>query len=540
LPAEYDLASLINDTMQLHLMRIGSKLIEFELHVDENTPAVVVGDVLRVKQVLNNILSNAFKYTAKGMVTLSVSHEAGGGDSHPQGELSTRESGQEETDVTLVFRVSDTGQGMKAEQVATLFDEYTRFNQETNRTIAGTGLGMNITRNLVRQMNGEILVESAPGKGSTFTVRLPQRKVGAEVLGRELVDALRQFRLIDTAYMQRAQIVREPMPYGSVLVVDDVATNIYVARGLLASYGLKIDSAESGFEALEKVEQGQVYDIVFMDHMMPGMDGMETTYVLRTRGYTQPIVALTANAMQGQAEVFRESGFDDFIAKPIDMRQMNAILNKYVRDRHPPEVVEAARRQKNDTDGRTAAPRPQTLADPKLAKIFIRDASTSLAVLEALREKQDASYSDEDIRAYIVNTHGIKSALANIGELELSALASKLEQAGRDRDSTLMASETPAFLDALRKLIVNITPKEADESSDITDEDRVYLREKLLELKAACVAYNKKVARDTLTEIEQKAWPRPTGEMLDAIGEQLLHSKFKAIVSIVDEAVLAL
>jgi CheY-like chemotaxis protein len=322
------------------------------------------------------------------------------------------------------------------------------------------------------------------------------------------------------------------MPYGSVLVVDDVEANIYVARGLLAPYGLTVDSSGRALTAIEKIRQGKVYDIVFMDHMRPEMDGMEATKVLRGLGYTRPVVALTANAVTGQAEIFRQNGFDDFLSKPIDLREMNAVLNRFVRDRHPPEVVEAARRQHNDAQ---ESDNDETASlNPKLAKIFIRDASKTVAALEALCAKQDA-YSDEELRIYVINVHGMKSPLASIGEAELSALASRLEQAGRERDAAVIASQSPAFLDALREVIQKITPREDGEDSGMTDADQAYLREKLGALKTACAAYNKKAARDALAGIAQKTWPRQTQERLDVIAERLLHSKFKEIARLADE-----
>jgi len=448
---------------------------------------------------------------------------------------------EEAEDVTLVFGISDTGQGMTEEQISRLFDEYSRFNLRSNRSIEGVGLGMSITRKLVRMMNGEILVESELGRGTTFTVRLLQGNIDAEPLGPEVVEQLRQFRINDTTQMKRTEIIREHMPYGSVLIVDDVVTNLYVAKGLMAPYDLAIDTVESGFEGIEKIKQGKVYDIVFMDHMMPGMDGIETTEAMRGLGYTQPVIALTADAMIGRAEKFQECGFDDCITKPIDLRQLNAVLNKFVRDRHPPEVVNAARQQKKDVGEQHVGATPQAFISPNLVKMFMRDASKSLAVLEALHEQQD-SLSDTGLRTYVINVHGMKSALANIGELGLSALAAKLEQAGRDRDSAVMSSQTPAFLNALRELIEEITPKEDNEASgttEITDEDMAYLREKLLALKTACVSYDKKSAKDILAEIEQKAWPRPTKERLEAIAEHLLHSKFKAAISVVDDMIAA-
>jgi PAS domain S-box-containing protein len=317
-PVKYEVASLIYDTVQLNIMRIESKVIKFILEIDPSIPAELFGDELRIKQILNNILSNAFKYTGHGEITMSV--------------IAKYENNVKDH-ISLIFTIRDTGQGMTRDQIQKLFDEYTRFNMEANRVTEGTGLGMSITKHLLDLMDGSITVESEPGKGSTFTVHIPQGITDSGVLGEEVADNLKHFRFSSMAKMKTAQIVREPMPYGSVLIVDDVGTNLYVAKGLLAPYELDIDIAESGYETIEKIKAGKVYDIVFMDHMMPEMDGVETTKILREMGYKQPIVALTANAVMGQAEMFLLNGFDDFISKPIDIRELNAVLNKMIRDK---------------------------------------------------------------------------------------------------------------------------------------------------------------------------------------------------------------
>ncbi|MDR0456496.1 MAG: response regulator [Treponema sp.] len=517
IPVNYDVPSLINDTVHLNIMRYDSKPLEFKLQVDENIPITLFGDELRIKQILNNLLSNAFKYTDSGEVSLSVIFEA------PQGEAA---------DGMLVFRVSDTGQGMTLEQVDKLFDEYTRFNTEANRTTMGTGLGMTITKYLVEMMNGKISVESEPGKGSVFTVRLPQGIVaGSSVLGKELAENLKQFRVGRIEQMKKVpQIIREYMPYGRVLVVDDVETNLYVAKGLLAPYGLSVETAMSGFETIEKIKDGVVFDIIFMDHFMPKMDGIETTKNIRKLGYTHPVIALTANALAGQAEMFLANGFDDFISKPIDIRQLNAALNKLVRDKYPAETVEAARRlkssmEKNSANGHSAAGAPQASVNPELAKVFTRDAEKAVAVLEALQEKE-GNYGDEGIQTYIINVHAMKSALANIGEIALSGIALKLEQAGRARDITEMTEETPVFLDSLRAVIKKIKPKDVDEGGGIADNDRAWLLEKLTAVREACAEYDKKAAKAVLVELRHKTWPRPIRELLDTIAEHLLHSEF--------------
>ena len=322
---EYNAANLIRDTAALNIMRIGGKPIEFELSVDENLPSTLIGDELRIKQILNNLLSNAFKYTEKGLVKLSVS--VGGGN--------------ENSEAALVVEVSDTGCGMTEEQLNVIFDAYTRFITEANRVTEGAGLGMNITYNLVRLMNGEITVKSEPGKGTIFTVRLPQGTTASAALGKEMAESLQGFRMNDTKQIKRAQVVFEPMPYGSVLVVDDVELNLYVVEGLLAPYELSVETVKSGFDAIDKIKGGKTYDIVFMDHMMPQMDGMEATKIIRDMGYTRPIIALTANALVGQAEIFLANGFDGFISKPVYVRRMDALLKKLIHDKQPLGHIDA-------------------------------------------------------------------------------------------------------------------------------------------------------------------------------------------------------
>ena len=426
---KYEVVSLINDAATINRMRIGSKQIEFELDIDENTPSTLYGDELRIKQILNNLLSNAFKYTEKGVVKLSVYAEA----VDNSGEL-------KESVVTLILKISDTGHGMTKEQISKLFDQYSRFNMDASRTTEGTGLGMSITNNLIHMMKGTISVESELNKGSVFTVRLPQKYAGSGAIGKELAESLRKFRLKDADNTKRTHVVYEPMPYGSVLVVDDVLTNLDVAKGLMLPYGLKIDVAASGFEAIAKIKESNVYDIIFMDHMMPKMDGIETTKNIRDLGYTRTIVALSANAVVGQSDIFLANGFDDFISKPIDIRKLNAILKKYVRDKQPLAIIEATNRQMH------------------LFKTFIPESLKAISALETIYDKHDA-YEDDDMQMYIITAGKMKSALSNIGETELSAFAGKLEKAGQEKDIAVIAAETPVFLDELRTVSKSLYQK---------------------------------------------------------------------------------
>ncbi|MCL2186216.1 MAG: ATP-binding protein [Treponema sp.] len=318
-PFEYDVPSLINDAIQLNIVRIGSKPIEFKLTVDQNLPTKLFGDEIRIKQILNNLLSNAIKYTEKGQVHLSVKH------------IMINEN------IMLIISVSDTGQGMIDEDRKKIFDEYARFNMAANRSIEGTGLGLNIIKRIVEMMDGDIRVESEFGKGSTFTVTIIQQSTDNSPIGEELAHRLSNFTFTNKK-QNKQEITKEMMPYGSVLVVDDVEINLYVACEILLSYKLEVEMADSGIAAIEKIINGKKYDVIFMDHMMPKMDGIETTKKLRELGYTGFIIALTANALVGNDKMFQNNGFDEFIPKPIDINQINTILNKFVRDMHPEEA----------------------------------------------------------------------------------------------------------------------------------------------------------------------------------------------------------
>ena len=523
---KYELASLISDTAQLNMMRIGSKPIEFELQIDEQLPTVLLGDELRVKQVLNNILSNAFKYTASGTVSLKITTEPV--DSNTNGDL------------VLITVVSDTGQGMTPEQVKRLFEKYTRFNMDANRTTEGTGLGMSITQNLLDLMNGDISVESTLGIGSTFTIRIPQGRVGQTVFGASLAKSLQRFSPNSRTQMRRVQIMREPMPYGRVLIVDDVETNIYVAKGLLTSYGLQIDSANSGYETIEKIKNGKTYDIVFMDHMMPKMDGIEATKRLRNMGYKGSIVALTANAVAGQADIFLGNGFNDFISKPIDIRQLNTVLNKLIRDKQPIEVLEAARSQVAGIKGQYGCDDKvpaQDAGTKMIIEAFLRDAHKAVSALETIIEKGSV-YDEDDMRTYVIFVHGMKSALANIGNNELSAVARNLEALGRSGDAETVLTETPAFLASLRGIVADLTVTEESDSDGTTDEDPSLLLEKLLAMKAACAEYDKKNTRAIIAELKDKKWSTPTRELLNTVSEHLLHSSFDEGIAAIEQFLL--
>jgi len=260
--------------------------------------------------------------------------------------------------------------------------------------------------------------------------------------------------------------------------------------------------------------------------MMPEMDGMEATKIMRGMAYDGAIVALTANAMAGQAEMLLANGFDGFISKPIDIRQLNVLLNKLIRDKYPPEIIEAARRQKEKLEQYSVDKTQNPQKDQHLGEIFVQDAEKAVAMLEALRKNQYRRNDDQQM--YITTVHAMKSALANIGETELSVMAEKLEQAGRDKNIGIMTGkETSRFLELLRRVIEVIKSREDQGESEDPANALESLRKELQAIQTACVAYDKKTAKKILAGLKQKTWSHRTKKVLETIAGHLLHSDFE-------------
>ena len=577
LPVKYDIPSIIYDTVQLNLLRYEGKPVEFNLLIDENTPLDMIGDELRIKQVLGNVLSNAFKYTEKGKVEVAIHAEGvsqGDGAGASQGGGSRDGGGyipdsDVRSDCTLVMRVRDTGQGMTDEQKDRLFDAYTRFNIDANRTIVGTGLGMHITKRLIDAMGGEISVESEFCRGSEFTIRIPQVRIGTSVCGSDLAKKMRKNRYSGAVNL-RAQIVHEYMPYGSVLVVDDVESNLYVAKGMMLPYGLKIETAPSGFVAIEKIRKGNTYDIIFMDHMMPVMNGVDTVKILREMRYKKPIVALTANAVAGAATMFLANGFDDFVSKPIDIRELNSVLNRLVRDKHSPDVVEAARKQM-ELQKPLYKSMKTTALNSDFIKVILKDIEYALDVLGDILPRVERA-GEEDLKLFTTTVHGLKSVLTNLGETELSATALKLERAGDAKDISEITTYAPKFADALKFIYEKHSEDLSGEDDSafggaggtvgtvgaagaagaasggggsgggaaggadaISEEDRVYLKEKLIEIKAACEKIQQREAKAALGDLKVKTWPNKLHNRIDDISIFVLKGEFRLATAVVEE-----
>jgi signal transduction histidine kinase/CheY-like chemotaxis protein/HPt (histidine-containing phosphotransfer) domain-containing protein len=435
IPVEYSLPELLSETVKLNIVRIGEKPIKFEMEVSPDLPARLVGDEIRIKQILTNLLSNAIKYTKKGNVRLEVSHEPFGGHT------------------LLTLKVSDTGIGIRKEDMRRLFSEYSQLDTKANRKIEGTGLGLSITRKLLDLMGGTIKVESEYGKGSVFTVQAPQKFTGTEIIGNENALKLNSLHFVEERRSHARDLHRSPMPYGKVLAVDDVSTNLEVVRGLLEPYALKVDCVSSGQEAVDLIRDGSPkYDLVLMDHMMPEMDGIEAVRIIREEIGTDyakntPIIALTANALAGNDEMFIARGFNGFISKPIDIEQLDAALNKWVRDKQNKDTLEKAEdfNYLKNIDMAAGLKRYGNEAlYRRILQSFVKGAPD---LLNKLRNPAKEAIGD-----YAINVHGLKGASRSICANKIGDMAEELEIAAKAGDYSTVEGKNGLLLEETENL----------------------------------------------------------------------------------------
>ncbi|MCL2248558.1 MAG: response regulator [Oscillospiraceae bacterium] len=447
----YETESLAYDAAVFHMVYMEHKGIDFRLEIDENLPTSFMGDVLRIKQIINNLISNAFKYTEKGSIVLSFGYEH-----------------KLENSLTLTITIKDTGMGMSEAQLNTIkYSEYLRFHEDKERFVSGTGLGISIVHSLAEMMDGKVTFESEVDKGTTVVVAIPQKIIGTEVLGSNAAARFQDFKAYDWQVEEKFKFTPEPMPYGRVLVVDDVHTNLYVAEGLLAFYDLMVETCSDGLDAVEKIEQGEVYDIVFMDYLMPVMNGVEAMQKMRAAGYQEPIVALTANALVGQAEEFYKHGFDGFLSKPIETMQLNEILLKFIRDKQPPEVIAKAKSAKKDSteiDGFLKDSNTENV----LSDDFYRSHKKTFQNITEALEKGDTELAHR-------LSHNVKGTAGLIGEDALVKAAETVEHSLRDKTMPTKAElsdlerELSIVIERLALSVVN----KSDAASTQKDEQKL-------------------------------------------------------------------
>jgi signal transduction histidine kinase/HPt (histidine-containing phosphotransfer) domain-containing protein/ActR/RegA family two-component response regulator len=452
---DYFLQSLLNDIKSIVHTRLNEKPVSFAIRTEGVLPLILHGNEPRIRQVLLNILDNAVKYTRTGSITLTIK--------------SDRTSAPAKGDtIFLSFEIADTGVGIKPEDMGKLFEEFFRIDANISRDIEGIGLGLTITRALCTLMGGNITADSRYGQGSVFTVSLPQTVVDPA-----------PFEGIKDSETKSCKVYRETekpgirftAPDARILIVDDIVTNLIVAKGLLSPYKMRIDCCGSGLETLRLAEKNP-YDIVFLDHMMPGMDGIETAAAIRSSNEPRVretiLVALTANAVSGMKEMFLENGFNDYLAKPIEIAKLDIILERWI----PKSKLRKPAAGKYPGGG-AARVSPEAAEPASAGPLFSLeglDAARGIAMTggteEGYRSVLAAYYRDvlerlpllenppdgEALPLFVIHVHALKSASATIGAAELSKKAAALEAAGKEGDLPAIREKLPDFRKELARL----------------------------------------------------------------------------------------
>ena len=543
---DYDVPSLINDTITQNTIRIGEKPIEFKLEIGKEVFMHLRGDELRVKQIINNLLSNAIKYTDEGIVEMALHN--------------TRERDV----VWFSIKVSDTGRGIKPEDIDMLFLDYTQMDKESNRHIEGTGLGLPITRRLADVMGGSVNVESEYGKGSVFTVTIRQGFISETTINDEIINSLKSFRY-SVSKRDRNTAIRHNitgMPYASVLIVDDNATNLDVAKGLMSPYKMSIDCVDSGQKAVEAMRtESKNYNAVFMDHMMPGMDGVKATQAIRDIGtdYAKniPIIAMTANTIIGSEEMYLSNGFQDFLPKPIDTSRLDEVLRRWVRnkeleksleDRSFPPIDQAAPGSYYEQDRRKVTERRSGIERRKLFAKFLgldfergkeRFGGSEEAFIDILGSYAQNTrpllaviehVSEDSLAEYATIVHGIKGASRGILANMIGDSAENLENAAKIGDFAYVEKHNQTFIDAVMKLIRDIDgllhANSIENPKPMKDSPDIIALQRLLD---ACKSYSMDEADAAMVEIDSYQYKQDDG-LVEWLRENLKLTNFRQII----------
>ena len=425
LPVEYELFPVINDCYNIARVRAESKSLSLQVMVDPNLPSYLCGDEVRIRQIINNLLSNAVKYTEKGKITLYITYET-----------------LKQNKIMLMIEVKDTGIGICEEDLAKLFNSFTRFEEKRNRNIEGTGLGLNLTKNLVEMMGGNIGAQSTYGKGSCFTAKIPQMVINPEPVG-DFKKRCQQ--LINTYETQRKSLVA---PDAQILVVDDVEMNLKVIKGLLKKTHMQIDTAQSGMECLEYVKNKR-YDLIFLDHMMPEMDGIETLQQMKlltvNSNNNTPVIMLTANATRGAKKEYMKAGFTDYLTKPFQEEDLQEILAKYLGEKVIREDFMQCLEEITELDIQTGLSYCMNKEFyEEMLKEYVKADKTA---------KIEQFFEAADWDNYRITIHSLKSTSLTIGAVSLSEEAKALEMAAKNGDESYIMSHNQAVIEKYVSLL---------------------------------------------------------------------------------------
>lgn len=417
-PKEYDVGITMQDLQNMVEVKAEEKGLELKFEVKNDIPGRLYGDELRIKQILINILNNAIKYTKRGKIIFQLNWEQAG-----------------EEDILLKVLVSDTGIGMKEEELEHIFDAFQRLDLEHNRSIEGSGLGMTITKRFLELMNGSIHIESKYGEGTMVRLQIPQQVI--DWTPAQLEKAGKEHK---TRKKYQASFIA---PKARVLAVDDNPMNLSVIKGLLKKTMIQIETVQSGWEAIEAVQK-EYYDLILMDHMMPQMDGIETMHQIRrlksNKNQEVLILALTANATTGSRQRYLQEGFDDYLSKPVKAEKLEQMMYTYL----PKDMIEVKKtvteqEQKKGLDQELEKELLKYGLDMRSGLVYLDDnyeqyietAEVFLKYSEKRKQRIRRMLEENDIQNYTIEVHSLKSNGRLLGSYALSSLAEELEEQGQ-------------------------------------------------------------------------------------------------------------
>lgn len=514
LPVTYDFSALINDVINMTRNSAEAKKLKLEVQVSHDLPNILFGDDVRIRQILLNLLSNAVKYTKQGGVTLNIT--SGGYTEHGE--------------VRLVFKVTDTGIGIKEEDIPELFKPFKRIDENKNRYVEGTGLGMNITNQLLFLMGSKLEVESVYGKGSTFSFILEQKVIGQEIIG----DIESHMQHLSQEYEYSTLFTA---PDVKILVVDDNTANRKVFKNLLKETMIKVDQADSGKMCLKKTAATK-YDIIFLDHMMPELDGVETFHLLRNAkdnvNSDTPVVILTANAVVGARDKYLADGFDNYLSKPIIPEN----LEKLIADMLPREKLNFDMATKK-TVKKKAVELPElaefdwtyaglVLKTPELIKQTAEDFYKTIDYeVENLNEMYKNIEDSDIMEQYKIKVHSLKSTTKMIGALSLSGVSRVAESYAINKDVQRIKNITPIIIDELKKIKGTLHEWVGSKNTKPPMEDYDEMRSILGELEKALKLRNLDKTDELVGELCEYSYEEELQEKVDTIAKQVLNLQMK-------------
>lgn len=512
----YDIHNVLNDVGMIIQNRIGEKPVRLIFDIGDGLPQAMLGDALRIRQVLINLLNNAVKFTDEGHISLTV-----------------KCNNKTEEDISLFFMVSDTGQGMKEEDLNKLFSNFTQVDIKKNIGKEGTGLGLAISSQLVDMMGGKLKVTSKYGEGSQFFFEINQKIMDENALISDENEESFEF----TA------------PDAHILIVDDNEINRKVALGLLAPINMKIDTAENGKMAIEMLIKNK-YHMVFMDHMMPVMDGVEATKYIRKMEDTYykevPIVALTANAMKEAEKIFEDAGINDLLSKPIDVRELYKFVLKWI----PSELIIRAEGGQKDIFNSDAADIKSDIKMPQLEgidideglknsgsyELYINLLGDYYRLIDMKSDKIEQCVKEKLVRDYTIEVHALKSASRMIGAMDLSDKFMYLERLGNENRIEDIISETPKILEMYREYKEIL--KDYGETDIKTKEvSREEILMHLQKLKEAMEEFDLDVADKEMTKLLECSLPDKCQEDMKKLRVYVTDVAMEEVVTIADKMI---